>query len=381
MNMTQPMSMRVALITNIPAPYRLPVWDSLAQKLGSLQLFFCSEMEPNRVWESEPLDSFLFAYTFLPGVHLFIRSLDWGIHFNPTLWHELERYKPTHILIGGYESPSYLLALLYARCNHIPVTIWWESHALSSRFQNGLIPSLKRWLLGHFDSFCAISHQSKEYLIETMGISEKKIIRTVNTSDVCRWHNTVMNERRKGDCFDHRIHFLFVGQFIQRKGIIELLTAFKSVPSEKGILRLVGHGPQKTEIHTFVQEHNMENVEIVGPTTTMEETARYYAWADVLVMPSLLEVWGLVVNEALASGVYVMASKYAGATYDLIQQAPYDVGMSFDPSIHESFVNALLTVIEKRNTIDRQAISSWGLQHTAETYAQSLLNAISIAER
>jgi glycosyltransferase involved in cell wall biosynthesis len=125
----------------------------------------------------------------------------------------------------------------------------------------------------------------------------------------------------------------------------------------------------------------MENIEIAGATQTMEQTALHYAWADVLVMPSLNEVWGLVVNEALTSGMYVLASKFAGATYDLIEQAPYDVGLGFDPTDEPAFIAALQSTIEKRADLDRPAISAWGLKHTPEAYADGLWNAIKMAAR
>ncbi|HMB23647.1 MAG TPA: glycosyltransferase family 4 protein [Anaerolineales bacterium] len=372
--------MRLALITNIPAPYRLPVWDSLGQKVDSLRVFLCSETEPNRVWQSEALNGFSFTHTQLSGVHLFIQSLDWAIHFNPALWQELTRYKPTHILLSSYETPSYLLALVYAKFKKIPITLWWESHALSSRFHSGPIKWLKQGVLRQIDSFCSASHPSKEYLIKNLGVPERNVVGAVNTVDVRHWHDLAMQGRENGSHPDRPIHFLYVGQFIKRKGIIELLTAFKSISAETGMLRLVGYGPQESELRTFISEYHMENVEIVGATSTMEQTARQYSWADVLVMPSLSEVWGLVVNEALASGVYVMASKYAGATHDLIKMAPYDVGVSFDPLKNECFVHALLSVIEKQKAIDPRAVSTWGLQHTPEKYAQSLLDAILLAD-
>lgn len=51
-----------------------------------------------------------------------------------------------------------------------------------------------------------------------------------------------------------------------------------------------------------------------------EELIKYYALSDIFILPSFEEVWGLVINEALASGLYVLSSKYAGASYDLIKE-------------------------------------------------------------
>jgi glycosyltransferase involved in cell wall biosynthesis len=373
--------MRLALITNIPSPYRLPVWQALAGKMESMRVFFCSETEPNRIWKPEAGGEFRFSQTHLPGAHFFIQKMDWGLHFNPGLWKELDRYQPDHLLISGYETPSYLLALLYAKLKKIPITLWWASHGMSSRVQGGPIVRLKRWILNQFDSFCAVSHPAQEYLVTVMRVPAEKIARAINTVDVVRWHAEVQkhSEARQVQAGEP-VRFLCIGQFIPRKGILELLGAFKSISVTAAILRLIGYGPQETEIRAFIRQHHMNNVEIAGATQTLEQTALHYAWAEVLVMPSLIEVWGLVVNEALAGGVYVLASKFAGVTHDLIEQAPYDVGLSFDPTQKQAVVAALQSVIEKRRSLDRKALSAWGLRHTPEAYAEGLWKALRLVE-
>ncbi len=369
--------MRLALITNIPSPYRLPVWQALAGKVESIQVFFCSETEPNRIWKSEGEGEFRFSQVHLPGAHFFIQNMDWGLHFNPGLWKELDRFAPDHILISGYETPSYLLALLYAKIKKIPITLWWASHALSSRVRGGPIAWLKRWILNRFDSYCAVSHAASEYLLTDMGVPAHKIARAINTVDVQRWH--VEAQKHRAAPSGGPVRFLCIGQFIPRKGILELLHAFQALHDD-AVLRLVGYGPQEAQIREFIAAHHLHNVEIAGATQTIEQTAPHYAWADVLVMPSLIEVWGLVVNEALVCGAYVLSSKYAGVTYDLIEGAPYDVGQSFDPANKQDFVAALRSAIDKRATVDRRALAAWGLRHTPEAYADGLWNALNLVE-
>jgi glycosyltransferase involved in cell wall biosynthesis len=372
--------MRIALITNIPAPYRLPVWDSLAQKAGSLHVLFCAASEPNRLWENHLSNKFLFTYSFIPGYHLFIRELEWGIYWNPSLWKELTIYRPTHLVITGYESPSYLLALFYAKINKIPVTIWWESHLMSSRFPRGIIGWLKKKILNKYDSFCGIGHSAASYLIDGLGIKKNRIEKAINVCDANYLYSLADVPRRKLSN-SRPVRFLYIGQFITRKGIMELLEAFSTVSAQDGILRLVGYGPLESDIKNYISQKKLENIEFIGAVKKIEEVVKFYAWADILILPSLAEVWGLVVNEALACGVYVMASKFAGATYDLIEQAPLDVGVSFDPTNRDQFKNALSQIIKKRATIDPEAISEWGLKHTPDHLAQSVINAVLLAEK
>ena len=123
-------------------------------------------------------------------------------------------------------------------------------------------------------------------------------------------------------------------------------------------------------------------ITFAGSTRSLEETAVYYAQADVFVMPSFTEVWGLVVNEALAAGLLVLSSKYAGATPDLITQAPTFVGLSIDPGDPRDIQRAMEQVIARfRNgSVNHQEVLTWGRTHTPERYAAAILTAIKRSE-
>ena len=353
-------SMCVALVTNIVAPYRLPTWRALAERCGEVYVFACAEREPNRVWDVElPKGERQLKIHVLPGLHGFMRHRDWGVHFNPGIWYALAKVRPTHVLVTGYDTPSYWMAMLYAKRRGIPLTLWWGSHDLSSRSRRGIARAVRRQAARMADTFVTYGRLASQQLL-SLGVPRDRIVTGINTVDAETVGQLVDNHR------DHecsvsrggRVRFLFVGQFLERKGVRELLEAFTYVPSEAASLTLVGYGPLEAELRSMVANKGMANVHFAGRTTTLSEAARYYAEADVLVMPSLVEVWGLVVNEALASGLYVLASNRAGATPDLIQSAPVEVGRSFDPGDPEGFHDALLQAIDRvRSGIDRQAIA------------------------
>lgn len=368
--------MRLALITNFPSPYRIPVWDALARKAGRLKVFLCSEFDGTAL---PPPQAVSFEYIGVPGLRHTARNWEWDVNFNPGLWMELDRFRPDAVLLSSYESPSYLLALFYARMKNIPVTIWWGTHVHSRRLRGKWSEAVKRWILNRFDTFSAMSRLAKDYLVAEMGIPDHRIIRSINTVDVRHWHELAAKRPPTPDIATRPLRFLYMGQFIERKGLLELLDAFRAISAEQGCLRLVGRGAQEPLLREFIAQHRLDHVQIAGATRTMKETAVHYSWADVLVLPSNRELWGLVVNEALACGVYVMVSRFAGAAFDMIEQAPFDVGVSFDPTRRQDFVEALLAVSEKRSALDRDKIASWGLRHTPEIYADQLWSAVSLA--
>lgn len=97
-----------------------------------------------------------------------------------------------------------------------------------------------------------------------------------------------------------------VGQFIARKGFDVLLKAWKQIDS-KAQLVLIGGGMLENEYRKYIQDHGYRNVEIIR-FVPKEKVMLYLKAADLFVLPTREDIWGLVVNEALASGIPVVSS-------------------------------------------------------------------------
>ena len=111
---------RLAIVTNIPAPYRLPVYQQLAADPGiDLCVFFCSGREPDREWN---LGQARFAHTFLKESFVSYRGR--YIHFNRDVWPALQLFKPNVVVTTGF-NPTHLLAYAWARLHgarHVAMT-------------------------------------------------------------------------------------------------------------------------------------------------------------------------------------------------------------------------------------------------------------------
>ena len=118
-----------------------------------------------------------------------------------------------------------------------------------------------------------------------------------------------------------RRYFLYAGRIIQEKGVFHLLKAYTRLApelrSEVGLV-LVGDGTAKNEL--------MKNAAKIHPGTVVfpgfaqrDQLAAFYALAEALVFPTLSDPWGLVVNEAMACGLPIIATDVAGCTADLVQ--------------------------------------------------------------
>jgi len=113
---------------------------------------------------------------------------------------------------------------------------------------------------------------------------------------------------------------MFNGRLVPRKGTDVLLRAFAALKPDMpdaGLL-LVGYGPEEAHLKELASALHVDDVHFTGHVH-LQDLPGYYACADVFVLPSWGEPWGLVINEAMAAGLPVIATDQVGASVDLIR--------------------------------------------------------------
>ena len=113
--------------------------------------------------------------------------------------------------------------------------------------------------------------------------------------------------------------FISVGQFIHRKGLDLLLEAWSKTDQEAAQLYLVGGGPQKEEYDDIIAQKQLKNVHVMD-FLPPDVLFRYYMASDAYVMPTREDIWGLVINEAMASGLPIISSDRCTAANELISE-------------------------------------------------------------
>lgn len=167
--------------------------------------------------------------------------------------------------------------------------------------------------------------------------------------------------------------FLYVGQIIPRKGIMEMLKAWHAANLSDATLVLVGGGEQQELAESYIKDHNITTVRVLG-AIDYDQIAQYYKAADCFIIPTLEDNWSLVVPEAMSCGLPVMCSKYNGCYPEL---ATPDNGWVFDPLNQQNFIDTLQSVIKSKDKLkamgecSRQIVSN----HTPQTAAQSIYDA------
>jgi len=371
---------RVLLITNIMSPYRIPLYNYLhGAKDFNFRVIALAEKEANREWQVAK-EQIEFDYHVLPGLHKFIWSREIPIHLNWGLWTALRRYKPDIVITSGYDAPAYWEAFLYCKLFKKKCILWNGTTLLSVGNIGGFIGRMKRVIIKEADRYVTYGTRAAEYL-EYMGALKERIHVGINTVDM-DWYRKKVSEVRSTDAFDierskyPKLLMLYVGQLISRKGIDQLLHALGRLDDPDVGLLVVGSGPQEKELREFCQSHALKNVYFEG-FQQQDNLPRYYALADVLILPSLKEVWGLVVNEVLASGLYVLCSDRAGAAYDLIQEGWN--GALFDPHDVEQLAKLIQEtkghieeIRARREAISKHACCEFSIERSAQAFIEAI---------
>jgi glycosyltransferase involved in cell wall biosynthesis len=318
------MNRRVVIITEIIAPYRIPVLNALAQHDGiDLHVIFLAENDSTQRQWLVYKDEICFSYQVLPswrrrvGRHSFL--LNWGAEG------ALRRASPDFIVCGGYNYVASWQSMSWARRNGVPFSLWAESTSRDFRNKYALIEFLKTQFLQRCDAFVVPGKSSIEYL-KDCGVPEEMIFTAPNAVDT-----QFFSQRAEAIRRDAAIHrealrlparfFLYAGRLVPEKGVFDLLRAYGALAPEvkKDVgLVFVGDGPARSALLQRAAATNPGSVQLVG-FAQREQLAAFYALADVFVFPSHTDPWGLVVNEAMACSLPVISSGAAGCVADLVE--------------------------------------------------------------
>jgi glycosyltransferase involved in cell wall biosynthesis len=367
--------MRIAVIINMITPYQRPVFERLAERDDcELLVIYETERESNRRWrEDQPLryahvilDSWslnLARFAIGSGVKL---SSDIYVHVPKRPLSPLIRFVPNVVVAAGggmWASPTNLAALAGRRRHGWAFVPRWESFArrrptLPRRVAE---PWVRRFMRSG-DAWIAIGSRSHRDLVH-LGADERRIFVSPLVAEPA-------GPSGPGGA-EGRTRFLFVGQLIERKGVDVLLDAFAQV--ERGELAIAGEGPLAERVKAASATDG--RIEMLGHLDRAK-LQDAYAGADVLVLPSLYDVWGLVVNEALARGLLIITTDQVGAADDLVE---HGVNGVIVPAGSVSALADAMRVVGEWSPERRaaaQALTSERLTRTtAENSAQSILEA------
>jgi 1,2-diacylglycerol 3-alpha-glucosyltransferase len=319
----------------------------------------------------------------LPITSLF-PTVDWGEAKNTDLaravWQKLNEWRPSAVLVPGcYTVPGFTAALWAKlhrkRCVLMTETtyddykrVWWKE--LGKRVLMSLL----------FDYGIAGGKPHARYL-RRLGFREERIARFYDVVDNRFFQDAADRVRRtpelRGALQLPEDYFLYVGRLSPEKNLKGLIQSFARYRERGGSwsLVLVGDGPERAALEAQCAERGIAaHVRFTGLKPTSEITP-YYAFARCFVLPSEREPWGLVVNEAMASGLPVIVSTRCGCAEDLVESGGN--GYLFDPAKDLDLTERMMTVgvldddeLDRMGNRSRQIIAGYSPQHWAAEVAR-----------
>jgi glycosyltransferase involved in cell wall biosynthesis len=356
---------RGALLTNMVAPYRIPIYGAIGRAFDLTVL--TSKHERNRRhWDARAGQSLSVRQS--SGILLTLRKKASGRTFDYKYlqlpfgaFFDLFRLRPDWI-ISAEMGLRTLIALFYSWLCRTPLWVWWGGTKTTERHIGFLKRTIRKFLAKRVKHWISYGRSSTDYL-NSIGVSSSRILTIQNCaadhSEIDRFPRSVRSSDKP--------RFLCVGQLIGRKGVDAMIRSLASLQAE-GLscsLTLLGSGPEHSNLQRLASELRLEEVYFMGETRP-EDMRHVYAQADCVVFPTMEDVWGLVVNEAILAGVPVLCSIHAGCVDELVPPE-----YRFDPLDPESIKRALRTAFRGAvRPIPKSVL------RTPESVAQDIIAAI-----
>ena len=334
---------KIIFLTNQPSFYKVRQWNELNKNVKIYVIFTEKQKhDRNADFVSEKP---LFDYFILPSNNSIAKAWD--------LFMVLKTIKYERLIIGGWESLPAVVAPFLSKKSKNGVFV--ESSIYEYK-QNLLKDFFKRIILSRF-SIAYPSGKSQKKLIDKLGfISE---YRYTGGCGLLNYHEQPPYEKR-----EKVSNFLYVGRLVEEKNLKMLIEVFNELQNLN--LSIIGFGKQEKELKRIAKE----NIIFIGPVAN-KDLFTYYQKADVFILPSKVEPWGLVIEEALNKGTPVIVSDKVGCKDDLVTN---ETGLIFSSDSKESLIDAIkeMTFLNRYNAF-RLGISKLNFEERARKQVEAFI--------
>ncbi len=360
---------RVLFLTNFASPYRVHFFDELG-KYMDVTVLYSDRVENvthrNAQWFEEGKGGFhpvqLKQTMAIRDEFLCLEVLSWL------------KKKYDAIIIGGYSSPTAILAMLYLRLRGIP--FYMEVDGGLIRQEGKLKYQIKRTLVSLANRHLSTGRWTTKYLVHYgaredhvyhypfSSLYEKDILTDVIPQEQKR-------ELRAQLGIEEAHMVLAIGQFIHRKGFDVLMHAARSLDKNTGIYIVGGEATQ--EYLQLREELGVQNVHFLG-FQKKDRLTEFYRAADLFVLPTREDIWGLVINEAMAYGLPTITTDRCVAGLELIRDGinGYIVPVEEPGVLAEKITAVLESDMAQMGRAALEAIRPYTLENMAKTHAEIL---------
>jgi len=228
--------------------------------------------------------------------------------------------------LGGYVDPTMWLAFAMSKLLKIPVIYWTEGIKEPKSILGMITRPLRMLFVKKASAVVVPGKLSRSYIIG-LGADVEKVFIAPNTIDnelfveVSRKYQSD-KEGLKGQLgLKGKVVILYVGRLVKGKGITFLFEAYSKLKSQINYIALVivGYGKLYNILRKLCQEKRINDAIFTGAIVNHRQLIKYYSVADIFVLPTLEDVWGFVINEAMACGLPIVATRASQAAREMIR--------------------------------------------------------------
>jgi glycosyltransferase involved in cell wall biosynthesis len=387
------MKTKVTILSPLPAPYREPVFELLSQQSNwEFQVYYSTDGGSDIAWKG-PQTYDIPYYSYSSEILKNLAPKAWkGKPFvgyvNVSIISKLLKNSPDYLIVHGYCQATELMAIAWAILSSTPFALWGDSsyykdmrQAISwrQRIKRTLLQMIIRQAHGILTIGTANERYWRSYgaQSEQLYLSKYAVSNDFFESESYRRRAEAV-ELKKQLYLNGKVVFLYVGRLVEGKGVDLLLEGFDQLTQKRrdvGLL-IVGDGTDRKALESLAKQHRTDPVIFVG-RVDYEMLPLYYAASDVLVFPSSIDAWGLVINEAMACALPVIAAKYCGGTIDLVRDFQNGIVLK-ELTVGElyhamDYLAANPAIREEMGRKSREIISDWTYTETISGF----LNAVS----
>ena len=335
--MTEQRLVRLAYLATHPIQYQAPLLRLVAAEPGiAFKAFFRSPMglkeyvDPGFgqaiAWDVPLLDGY--EHEFLPALGDPLKVTPFLLPFNYGLARRLAAGRFDVLWVHGYARVFHQAAMLAAKARGVKLLLRDEPTAISKP-RGALKQAVKRCIFGGLarlvDGVLAIGRLNRQYWID-QGFDPAMVYSMPYAVDNARFRAGAAAAAARREAFlgglglpGDRPRIVFSGKLTPIKAPDVLLEAFARVAEPKASLCLVGDGPMRGQLEARARALGVAERVCFAGFRNQKELPAFYDAADVFVLPSRQEPWGLVVNEAMNAGRAIVVSDRVGSGPDLVR--------------------------------------------------------------
>ena len=341
-----------------PAPYRAEIIEKLSSEFN-LDVFFYRSVGDDRNSE-----------WFLNGGFNYLTTKVGMAKFKECK-RNIKRYDL--VLFFDYSDIQAIRLAIKCRAKKVPYILNCDGEMLF-RHGNFIKDIIKRYVIKGATAYFASGTHAKDYFLK-YGAKAEKIhfhnFTALHEKDILETPVTLEEKKALREKLSLPVNSkicIAVGRYIPLKRYDTLLRLWKQMPKD-AVLLLIGGGPEKEVYETIIKENDLSNV-ILQDFHPFQELLQYYKSADLFVHPTSYDVWGLVINEAMACGLPVIVTDTCVAGLELVKNG--ENGFVSHLGDDKDFIGKVKTVLE--NDTLREKMSQCSIETIRPFYIENMIN-------